>query len=183
MGTLSRGHRRTFDKGVSTVESDGAESVDFELADGSNAGVKEAEHNLDPGRLGGNGAQRVRRGMHEVVEEATGRFHLDTRGSRVIVANAINRLGDEGVKGLIVGHKFAGLAFARINRRADDRFGVENRTSLEGGDCRGKFRDSKGLARKEGLTEDMRRDGKEGTGFLGGKEWAIEGEGRRTRVR
>ena len=122
-------------------------------------------------------------GVDEVVEKATGGRHLDVFQRRIIIANPIDCLGDEGVKGLIVCHKFAGLAFARINRRADDRFGVENRTSLEGGDCRGKFRDSKGLARKEGLTEDMRRDGKEGTGFLGGKEWAIEGEGRRTRVR
>ena len=146
------------------MERDGAESVDFEFANGSNASVEEPEDNLDPGRLGGDRAQWVGRGVHDVVEEATSRFDLDTRRSGVIVTDAINRLGDQRVEGLVVGHEFTGLAFARVSRSANDRFGVENRASLEGGDRGGKFRDGEGLAREKGLTEDMRRDGEEGTG-------------------
>ena len=97
--------------------------------------------------------------------------------------NPIDCLGNEGVKGLIVSHKFAGLSFTRLNGRANDRFRVKHGTGLEGSDCRGEFRDGEGLARQEGFAQDVLRDREERVGLGRGEERLIEGERRSARVR
>ena len=130
----------------------GAEGLNFEITYGSNVGVEETKYDVDPGRLGMDGAERVGGRVDKVVERTTSSRHLDACRCRVIVPNPINCLGDEGVEGLVVSHKFAGLAFARVNGGANDCLRVKHRTGLEGSNRRCELRDGKGLAGEESLT-------------------------------
>ena len=121
--------------------------------------------------------------MDEVVEKATGGRHLDVFQRRIIIANPIDCLGDEGVKGLIVSHEFAGLSFTRLDGRANDHFRVKHGMGLEGSNRQGEFRDGKGLARQEGFVQDVLRDWEERAGLGRGEERSIEGECRSAHVR
>ena len=140
------------DEGEAAMKGDSTKGLYLEFSDGSDAGMEKAQHNVDPGRLGGNGGEGVGGGVYDIVEEATSSLHLHAGRSGIIVANAINCLGDEGVKGLVVGHEFTGLAFARFDRGTNDRVGVEDGSGLKGSDRRCELRDGKGLAGEESLT-------------------------------
>lgn len=128
-------HKGALDKGEATMVGDGTEGLDFEIANGGNAGMEEAKHNVDPGRLGMDGAKWVGWRVDEVVEKATGSRHLDACQSRIIILNPIDHLGDEGVESLVVSHEFAGLAFARFDGCANDCLRVKYGTGLKGSDC------------------------------------------------
>ena len=163
--------------------SDSTEGFDFKITNGGNTSVEEAEHDVDPWRLGVDRAEWVGREVDKVVEETTGGRHLDAFGRGVIVTNPINRLGNKGIKSLVIRHEFVCLSFTRFDSRVDDRLRVHHGTCLEGGDRRGKLRDGEGFAGQKGLTEDMFRDRKERTGVWWGKEGTIERERRGARVR
>ena len=121
--------------------------------------------------------------MDNVIKEAAGSLYLDAGRRSVIVANAVNGLCNERVKGLIIGHEFASLPFASVDSRADDGSRVQDRTGLEGSDRRHEFGDGEGFARQEGLAQDKIRDGEERAWSIRGKEGAIEGERGGVRVR
>ena len=129
------------------MEGHSAERFDFEITDGRNASMEEPKDDVDPWGLSVDGAKLVRRGVDKVVEEAASGLNLNARGRSVIVADTVDSLSNEGVKGLVVGHELTGLPFARFDGRVNNRGGVHHGASLEGGDGRHEFRDGEGLAR------------------------------------
>ena len=173
----------TLNEGEATVEGYSAERLDLEVTNGRNAGMEKPEDNMDPRGLSVGGTKRVRRGVDDVVEEAASSLDLNARGRSVVITDTVYGLGDEGVEGFVVSHELTGLAFTRVDSRANDSSRVEHGASLEGSDGGHEFRDGEGLAWQESLTQDMIRDGKERAWGVRGKEGTIKGERGSVRVR
>ena len=76
-GALCSRCEGVLNKGETPVVGDGTKGLDFQVTYGSNAGMEEAKDDMDPSRLGVDGAKQVGGGVDEVIEKATGGRHLD----------------------------------------------------------------------------------------------------------